>query len=104
MEALGFVYLGGFIVAWIVLYHRVGFPDVKPDWREFVLAHPTGFGGWAVATIAKTWFWPATLILWLASFQVEGCRRNRRSRDSSNLARLSGCAVLNRNGQGGHLW
>ena len=67
MEALGFVYLGGFIIAWIVLYHRVGFPDVQSDWREFILGHPTGFGGWALATIAKAWFWPATLAIWLAT-------------------------------------
>lgn len=65
--ALVIVYWGGFFITWFALYRRVGFPDIAPDWREFILAHPTGFGGWALATTAKVLFWPITLAAWIAT-------------------------------------
>lgn len=34
MQALGFIYAGGFVVAMIALYVRVGFPAVDQDWRD----------------------------------------------------------------------
>lgn len=59
--ALGFIYAGGFVVAMIALYVRVGFPSVKPDWREFLLPNLPWFG----LMVLKAWAWPVTLGVWL---------------------------------------
>ncbi len=62
-SAVGLIYLGGFIVTWIILYHRAGFPNVKPDWREFLLPNIPWFG----LMVLKFWFWPLTLVVWLVN-------------------------------------
>lgn len=59
--AIGLIYLGGFIVTWVVLYQRAGFPDVGADWREFLLPNPL----WFILMFMKFWFWPLTLVVWL---------------------------------------
>jgi len=61
MQALGFIYAGGFVVAMIALYVRVGFPAVKPDWREFLLPNLP----WFALMLFKAWAWPVTLGIWL---------------------------------------
>ena len=60
-NVVAIVYLVGFIASWIVLYHRAGFPDVKPDWREFLIPNLP----WFALMIAKFWLWPVTLGVWL---------------------------------------
>lgn len=59
--AIGLIFLGGFIVTWVVLYQRAGFPDVDADWREFVFPNPL----WFVLMVMKFWLWPLTLVVWL---------------------------------------
>lgn len=54
-------YLVGFVIAWVILYQRVGFPGVKADWREFLI--PNLF--WFVLFGLKFMFWPVTLVVWL---------------------------------------
>jgi hypothetical protein len=61
MQALGFIYAGGFVVTMIALYTRVGFPAVKPDWREFLLPNLP----WLGLMLFKAWAWPVTLGIWL---------------------------------------
>jgi hypothetical protein len=58
---LGLSYLAGFVITWVVLYQRAGFPAVPADWREFLI--PNLF--WFVLFVFKFWFWPATLVVWL---------------------------------------
>lgn len=58
---VGIIYLVGFVAAWVILYQRAGFPDVEPDWREFLIPNLPWFG----LMIAKFWFWPVTLGVWL---------------------------------------
>lgn len=65
----GFGYLAGFAITWVVLYQRVGFPDVDADWREFLIPNL----GWFALFIAKFWFWPVTLAAWL----IEGRQPSR---------------------------
>jgi hypothetical protein len=60
----GFAYLAGFVVTWVVLYQRAGFPEVDADWREFLIPNLP----WFVFFVVKFLFWPATLAAWL----VEG--------------------------------
>lgn len=58
---LGFGYLAGFVITWVILYQRVGFPGVDADWREFLIPNLPWFG----LMVAKFWFWPVTLTAWL---------------------------------------
>jgi hypothetical protein len=58
--AVGLIYFAGFIVTWVVLYHRAGFPEVQPDWREFLLPNLPWFGLMSL----KFLFWPVTLASW----------------------------------------
>jgi hypothetical protein len=60
MQALGFIYAGGFVVALITLYVRVGFPAIKQDWIEFLIPNFLWFG----LMIVKAWAWPITLAIW----------------------------------------
>jgi hypothetical protein len=59
-QALGFIYAGGFVVAFIVLYVRVGFPGMKQNWQEFLIPNLPWFGLMAI----KAWAWPITLAHW----------------------------------------
>lgn len=61
MQALGFIYAGGFVAAMIALYYRVGFPEIKQNWREFLLPNLPWFG----LMLIKAWGWPATLAIWI---------------------------------------
>jgi hypothetical protein len=59
--AVGFSYLIGIAVTWVILYQRAGFPEVHADWREFLLPNLPWFG----LMILKFWFWPVTFAAWL---------------------------------------
>jgi uncharacterized membrane protein YoaK (UPF0700 family) len=61
MQALGFIYAGGFVVAMIALYVRVGFPAIKEDWLEFLLPNLP----WFALMLFKAWAWPVTLGIWV---------------------------------------
>jgi len=61
LEVLVLIYFIGFIVAWIVLYQRAGFPDVEPDWREFLIPNIP----WFFLMVIKFMYWPITLVVWL---------------------------------------
>jgi hypothetical protein len=67
MGALLVLYDLGAIAAWIVLYNRVGFPEVRQkyqvDWREFLLPNLAWFG----LFILKGLLWPVALGAWFAS-------------------------------------
>jgi hypothetical protein len=56
----------GFIIAWVQVYRRAGFPDIKQregiDWREFLIPNIP----WFVMTVFKVWFWFVPFGLWLA--------------------------------------
>lgn len=60
MQALGFIYAGGFVVAMIALYVRVGFPPIKEDWLEFLLPNLP----WFALMLFKAWAWPVTVGIW----------------------------------------
>lgn len=66
---LGFGYLAGFVVTWVVLYRRAGFAGIDADWREFLIPNLP----WFALFVLKFWFWPATLAAWL----VEGRQPSR---------------------------
>ncbi|MDQ1686223.1 MAG: hypothetical protein QOC82_2960 [Frankiaceae bacterium] len=98
MMALLLAYDAVAVAAWILLYHRAGFPDVRTkhnvDWREFLLPNLP----WFFLLLLKIMFWPAPLAVWLvngrpkesawrAVTEVEGrpVRRIVRLRASSSL-------------------
>jgi hypothetical protein len=60
MQAVGFIYAGGFVVTLITLYVRAGFPGIKQDWRQFLLPNLPWFGLMGL----KAWAWPVTLGIW----------------------------------------
>ncbi len=69
MYGLLVLYDIGMVVAWVVLYNRVGFPRVRHesdvDWREFLLPNLP----WFALFIGKGFLWPIPVIMWFANGQ-----------------------------------